>query len=272
MHIPIYQIDAFAEKVFQGNPAAVCILEKWIDDNILQKIAYENNLSETAFCVPIKNNNYHIRWFTPLIEVNLCGHATLATAHALYHHLCHKHNKFIFSSKSGNLEINTIIINKDKASFEMLLPATNLYKPKLIPPALIQSLGNIKPKEILQGEDYVVIYSDENIIKNLQPDFNLLQQLDLRAVVVSAKSSKNGIDFISRVFAPKLGVNEDPVTGSTHCALVPYWANILNKLNFTAEQISNRGGILKCVYHPQNNKVAIIGSAATFMQGIININ
>lgn len=259
MKIPIYQIDAFTSRIFSGNPAAVCPLKRWLEDSLLQAIAQENNLSETAFFVPEKNG-YHIRWFTPVAEVDLCGHATLATAFVIFTHLEQSSAEIIFRSRSGSL---TVV--QEKGLLSMDFPSQPPV-PCKAPKALIDGLRR-EPVEVLRSEDYVAVFSGENDIVDLHPDMGMLRKLDLRGVMVTAKGSN--VDFVSRFFAPKFGVDEDPVTGSAHCALIPYWAGRLNKKNLHAHQVSERGGELFC--KDCGDRVSISGRAVTFMEGSITI-
>jgi PhzF family phenazine biosynthesis protein len=259
MKIPIYQIDAFTSRIFSGNPAAVCPLKRWLEDSLLQAIAQENNLSETAFFVPEKNG-YHIRWFTPVAEVDLCGHATLAAAFVIFNHLEPSSAKVRFNSRSGDL---TVVEEEGLLSMDFpSQPPVRCEAPK----ALIDGLGR-EPVEVLRSEDYVAVFSGEDEIRELQPDMGMLRKLDLRGVMVTAKGSN--VDFVSRFFAPKFGVDEDPVTGSAHCALTPYWAGRLNKKNLHAHQVSQRGGELFC--KDCGDRVSISGRAAMFMEGSITI-
>jgi len=260
MKIPIYQIDAFSSKVFSGNPAAVCPLEEWLEDSLLQAIAQENNLSETAFFVP-EGSGYHIRWFTPVAEVNLCGHATLATAFVIFSYFETSRSQVTFSSRSGRLAVV-----KEDELLSMDFPSQPTV-PCEAPKELLDGLRK-EPLEVLCSEDYVAVFSIENDIIELNPDMGILKKLDLRGVVVTAQG--NNVDFVSRFFAPKFGIDEDPVTGSVHCALTPYWANRLNKKNLHAYQVSQRGGELFC--KDGGNRVIISSRAVQFMEGIITIN
>jgi len=215
MKSKIYQVDAFASQVFQGNPAAVCPLTEWLDDETLQKIAEENNLSETAFFV-VSESIIHLRWFTPMEEVDLCGHATLASAFVLYEHLGYTETEITFMTRSGKL-----VVSKNEQGFSMDFPVS---KPSLVeaPKALIEGLGDkVIPKATLAAFDYIVILNNEEEVRALNPDFSKWLALDLRGVVVTAVG--NNTDFVSRSFFPKLRVNEDPVTGSAHCEIAPYW-------------------------------------------------
>jgi predicted PhzF superfamily epimerase YddE/YHI9 len=260
MNIAIYQIDAFSNRVFAGNPAAVCPIEEWLEDSVLQGIAQENNLSETAFFVP-QGNGYHIRWFTPVAEVDLCGHATLASAFVIFNYLDTSRKQVTFDSRSGKLTVGR---QKDLLSMDFPSQPPVRCRP---PRELIEGLGKA-PLRVLCSEDYFAVFSSESDIMELKPDMGLLKKLDLRGVIVTAKGNK--VDFVSRFFAPKLGVNEDPVTGSAHCALTPYWANKLKKKDLHAHQVSQRGGELFC--KDRGNRVIISGKAVQFMEGSITLN
>lgn len=262
MKLNIYQVDAFASKAFEGNPAAVCPLDEWLDDEILQKIAEENNLSETAFFV-CANNKIELRWFTPLKEVDLCGHATLATAHVLYQHLAYDKPQIVFQTKSGELTVS-----KNDACYSMNFPASIPNEIETdIPNNLLLGLGDIKPKHIMSAFDYVIVLNNEDEVRNLNPDFSLWSTVELRGVIVTAKG--HDVDFVSRCFFPKLRVNEDPVTGSAHCELTPYWAATLNKNSLKAKQISTRSGIVYCELI--NDRVILKGRATDYMKGEIYI-
>ncbi len=261
MIFPIYQVDAFTDQLFSGNPAAVCPLDLWPSDDILQNIAAENNLSETAFFRK-KDHLYEIRWFTPLAEVELCGHATLAAAHVLFNHLKIKGDHLIFESAfSGKLEVSR------KDDYLTLNFPVDKLEPALPPDHLFKSLG-IKPLEIWKGKtDYLLYYPSQEDIEELSPDFNLLKKVTARGIIVTAPGYE--CDFVSRFFAPFVGVNEDPVTGSAHTSLIPFWAHRLNQLEFEARQISARGGFLKCQL--MGERVLISGKACTYMTGTITL-
>jgi PhzF family phenazine biosynthesis protein len=259
MNITMYQIDAFASRVFAGNPAAVCPLEKWLDDGLMQAIAMENNLSETAFFVPL-DKGYHIRWFTPASEVDLCGHATLASAYVLFTYVNPSLAKVTFQSRSGPLTVS-----KQGDLLSMDFPSQP-PEPCKAPPELIEALGK-PPAEVLRSQDYFVLFPKEEDVRSLDPNMLLLRKVDLRGVTVTAKGKS--VDFVSRFFAPKYGVNEDPVTGSAHCALVPYWAKELGKKDLIAHQVSKRGGELFC--KDQGERVIISGRAVSYMQGVITV-
>ena len=259
MKIPIYQIDAFAERVFEGNPAAVCPLQEWLDDAVLQAVAQENNLSETAFYVP-EDEGYHIRWFTPVAEVDLCGHATLGTAYVILHEFEPSLNRVTFRSRSGMLQVD-----RQDDMLAMDFPAQP-PKPCDAPSMLAEALGR-PPLEIVASEDYFAVLAKEEDVVTLEPDFNQLKKLDRRGIIVTAKGSQ--ADFVSRFFAPKLGIDEDPVTGSAHCALTPYWANRLGKSRLRAHQRSKRGGSLYC--EDRGDRVLIAGKAVKYLEGHIII-
>ena len=259
MELNIYQIDAFASKPFEGNPAAVCPLDEWLPDEIMQSIAEENNLSETAFFIPT-GNGFHIRWFTPTSEVDLCGHATLASAYVLFNILGYKGDKIVFNSKSGILTVT-----KDDEWLVMDFPA---QPPVLceIPPEIVKAF-DVAPIECLKSEDYMVVFEREMDVETANPDFAQLKKLDLRGVIITAKSSS--YDFITRFFAPKYGVPEDPVTGSAYTQLAPYWASKLGKKRFNVKQVSLRGGELSCEI--VDNRVLISGKAIKYLEGKIKI-
>jgi PhzF family phenazine biosynthesis protein len=262
MKTKIYQIDAFAGEVFSGNPAAVCPLEEWIPEETMQKIAMENNLAETAFFVK-KEDHYEIRWFTPTVEVDLCGHATLAAGFVLYNYEGYPNTEIIFiSPKSGILKVN------QKDGFLLLNFPTDIYESISITPELIAGF-NIKPAEAFKGKtDYMFVYENEEQIKNLSPDFSLISKLNARGIIVPAKG--DNIDFVSRFFAPQSGVYEDPVTGSAHTTLTPYWAKRLKKNELSAIQLSARKGYLNCKY--LEDRIEISGQAKAYLIGEIFIS
>ena len=262
MKLKIYQIDAFTEHVFSGNPAAVCILDKWLGSKLMQKIAQENNLAETAFLVQ-KNASYELRWFTPEIEVDLCGHATLAAAYVLYHYHGHLENTIRFySHRSGELFIKKakdgyITMDFPSDQIEVIQGSTTINK----------AIG-LTPERTIKGKtDYLLIYNSLEEIEHIEPDFTLLNQLDCRGVIVSAPG--NEVDFVSRFFAPKCGIPEDPVTGSAHTTMTPYWSKVFGKTEMTAKQLSKRGGDLVCEY--LGERVKISGKAVPYMIGEISI-
>jgi len=253
-----YQVDAFTDRVFGGNPAAVVPLSSWLDDSLLQAIAAENNLSETAFFVPAKNG-FGLRWFTPNAEVDLCGHATLATAHVLFEILGHPKQAVEFETRSGRLAVE-----RKNGLLAMDFPSIP-PRPCAPPAALIEGLGQ-RPVEVLAADDYIAVFDSEAVIRTLAPDIATLCKLDLRGVAVTAPGV--GVDFVSRFFAPKYGIPEDPVTGSAHCELAPYWSSRLGKTVLKARQISRRGGDVLCEL--RGHRVTLVGSAVTFMEAEID--
>ena len=260
MQYTIYQVDAFTDEVFGGNPAAVVPLEDWLPCEVMQKIAMENNLSETAFFVP-SGNDYHIRWFTPVTEVNLCGHATLATSHVLFNHLNYRKKEIRFESKTGVLKV------KKEGDLIVLDFPTSPLKEIEFPENAEQAFGT-KPVKCLKGrEDIMFVFKSENDIQNLKPDFQYLKTLDARGIIATASSKK--YDFISRFFAPIEGIDEDPVTGSAHTVLIPYWAVELGKTEMIAKQISFRGGTIYSKHI--GKRVEIGGKAVTYLTGTMKI-
>ena len=260
MEISLYQIDAFASEVFQGNAAAVCPLESWLPDSVLQKIAEENNLSETAFYIPAESG-FHLRWFTPAREVDLCGHATMATAFVIFHIIGCELPAIRFRTRSGDL-----VVGRDNESFIMDFPTLTLKVCR--PPADLVAGLKREPIEVLSSEDYVAVFDNEDDIISLNPDYETLCKLDLRGVVVTSKGKC--VDLVSRFFAPKLGINEDPVTGSSHCELTPYWADRLKKTKLKARQLSKRGGEIGCEL--RGNRVLLSGRAVKYMEGRIFVD
>jgi PhzF family phenazine biosynthesis protein len=259
----IFQIDAFANEIFRGNPAAVCPLENWLDDATLQAIAQENNLAETAYFVPAEDG-FHIRWFTPKCEVNLCGHATLASAFVIFTELDTQRRSVQFDSRSGRLRVNM-----DANLLVMDFPALKL-KPCLNPPeTLIEGLGR-RPQELFSAEmddNYFAVYETEDDVRAIKPQFNLLEQLHPFGVVATAPGKH--ADCASRYFAPGYGIPEDPVTGSIHAALAPLWAKRLNKSQIHAHQVSPRGGELFC--EDKGDRVNIAGYAVKYLEGMIYV-
>jgi len=259
MELQIYQIDAFAKKVFEGNPAAVVPLDTWLDDQILQNIAKENNLSETAFFVK-RDESYELRWFTPLAEVDMCGHATLASAYVLFEELGYSKKTIHFETKSGLLQVK-----KEQGLYAMDFPILPLRECD-IKNAIKEAFGK-EPLATYTSMDYIVIFENEEDILYTKPNMELLKKLDLRGVSISAQSSK--YDFVTRFFAPKIGVEEDPVTGSAFTQLVSYWGTKLNKNRLFAKQFSHRGGEVIC--NIKESRVSILGGAVKYMQGEISI-
>lgn len=259
MKIRLYQVDAFADRVFTGNPAAVCPLEEWLDDATLLAIAGENNLSETAFFVP-SGAKFILRWFKPLREIALCGHATLATAYVIFSYLGYAKKKVFFETRSGELSVT-----RQGSLLQMDFPV-RVPEPCACPSLLADALG-IRPPEVLAADDYLVVVESEEVVRAIEPDWALLERLDLRGVIVTAPGRE--ADFVSRFFAPKYGVPEDPVTGSTHCELAPYYAGKLGKSKFEARQLSRRGGRVFC--EVQADRVLLSGYAVTCLQGLIEV-
>lgn len=261
MKLTIYQVDAFADKIFSGNPAAVIPLDTWIDDLLMQQIAEENNLAETVFFVP-KDDGFHIRWFTPELEIDLCGHATLAAAFVLFELLEYKKDTIIFYSQSGLLKVH-----RDGAYIALDFPS---WKPERLmdyPQEVIKGLGLTEHLGVYKNRDYIVELETEKDVLAVKPDFSLLNQVDVIGVIITAPG--NTCDFVSRFFAPNCGVPEDPVTGSAHSQLIPFWAEKLDKHKMHAKQLSKRGGELWC--EQKKDRVIIKGKAVFYMKGEITI-
>ncbi len=261
MKIKLYQIDAFTDKVFGGNPAAVCVLDTWLDDAVMQNIAAENNLAETAFVVKA-GEDYEIRWFTPTVEVDLCGHATLAAAYVLFRYYNHPTNPLnLHSRRSGLLRV-------EKAEDELTLdfPADTLA-PAKTPEALIKAFGKA-PQETYKGKtDYLLVFPSQDDVEGFNPDTNLVNSVPARGIIVSAPGKD--VDFVSRFFCPQVGIVEDPVTGSAHTTLAPYWSERLGKKTLTAKQLSARQGNLTCQH--LGERVKITGKAVTYLTGEIEV-
>ena len=264
MKIPYYHVDAFTSRVFAGNPAGVCPLDAWLEDEIMQKIALENHVSETAFFIPLAGHpgHFHLRWFTPSAEVDLCGHATLATAFVLRQYLDFKEPVVHFQTLSGllSVELQGDLLVMDFPSRPPL--------PYDAPAALVEGLG-IAPLEVSRARDILAVFETEAQVASLKPDFNRLAELDALGVIATAPSRQPEFDFVSRFFAPRVGVPEDPVTGSSHCTLIPYWAKRLGKLHMNAHQVSARGGELDCTL--LGERVKIGGKAVLYLHGTIEI-
>lgn len=257
MKLDIYQIDAFTDEVFGGNPACVVPLEEWLEDELLFKIAKENAVPETAFFI-VKEEKVHLRWFTPDVEMDLCGHATLASAYVLKEFLTYSQDKIVFESLSGDL-----IVSVNEGLFTLNFPSRMPVECKL--PEVIQESLSIKPYRVLKARDYVLIYEAEEDIRNIKVDRQVFDQINLDpgGVIVTAKG--NDCDFVSRFFTPQASILEDPVTGSAHCSLIPYWANVLKKQEMKAMQISERVGNLQC--ENCGDRVLISGRARTYSVG-----
>jgi PhzF family phenazine biosynthesis protein len=259
MRIPIYQVDAFTSRVFAGNPAAVCPLEAWLPDATMQSIAAENNLAETAFFVG-KGGDYELRWFTPAQEVDLCGHATLATAHVVLGRLEPARQSVRFLSKSGPLTVS-----KEGDLLALDFPSRP-PAPCPTPAGLVEALG-LPPREVSAARDLLAVYDSEDEVRSMHPDFRALRGIECFAVIVTAPGKE--ADFVSRFFAPRAGIDEDPVTGSSHCTLIPYWSKRLGKMRLEARQVSARGGELVC--EDRGDRVSIAGRAVGYLEGWIQV-
>ena len=261
MKLKIFQIDAFTSSVFSGNPACVVPLDYWLDDSILLEIAKENAVAETAFFTA-KDDHFHLRWFTPDIEMDLCGHATLAAAHCILSELHQNKSKVVFESMSGRLEVEKV-----DHYYQMILPSRPAKKTNL-PEPILNSL-NIKPLEVYKSRDYLLIYEDQKAIENITINRPVFDQININpgGVIVSAEGDQ--CDFVSRFFTPQATILEDPVTGSAHCTLTPYWSKKLGKTKLKAQQLSSRGGSLSCEL--KEDQVYIQGSAITYLKGDIEI-
>jgi PhzF family phenazine biosynthesis protein len=261
MTIPIYQADAFTSQLFGGNPAAICPLTEWLPDEVMQKIAIENNLAETAFFVET-DKGYTLRWFTPEYEMDLCGHATLATAHILFSELGHKQDTIYFET----VKAGVLTVKKDGDKYQMDFPSRPPI-PIETPNGLVEALSGKKPLAVLRSRDYFLVYKTEDDIREIAPDFFALSKMDTVGVIVTAPGKD--VDFVSRFFAPGAGIPEDPVTGSAHCNLIPYWAKKLGKNKLHAYQISPRKGELWCEL--KGDRVLMSGNAVTYLKGEIYI-
>jgi PhzF family phenazine biosynthesis protein len=258
MKIQYFEVDAFANKPFQGNPAGICPLEKWLPDALMQNIAAENNLAETAFFVP-RGDDYELRWFAPAVEIDLCGHATLASAFILFSELGRKGETVRFHTKSGALSVTR------KGAILTLDFPSRPPKPANIPDALVRGLGK-KPVQILKARDYFALYESAEDVRTLNPDIPLLGTLDEKVIVTAPGKD---CDFVSRFFAPTAGVPEDPATGSAHCTLIPYWSERLGKTKMFARQLSKRGAELFCEL--AGDRVLIGGKAVLYSRGQIEL-
>jgi predicted PhzF superfamily epimerase YddE/YHI9 len=257
LKLKLFQINAFTDKMFSGNPACVILLKEWLPDELLLKIAKENAVPETAFFVK-KNNKIHLRWFTPEIEMDLCGHATLATAHCLKTILNYPKDRILFKTRSGDL---TVLTKND--TYYLDLPSRMPIISKL--PEVIRASLNIQPKEIYKSRDYLLIYDTEQDIVNIKIDKQIFDQINLDPGGVIVTSKGENCDFVSRFFTPQASILEDPVTGSAHCSLIPFWSLRLSKNKLNAIQISDRGGKLHC--QNKKNRVIISGKAKTYSIG-----
>lgn len=261
MRLPLYQVDAFTDKLFGGNPAAVCPLETWLPDATMQAIAAENNLSETAFFVR-QGSDYALRWFTPTVEVDLCGHATLASGYIVLRVLEPQRAAVRFNT----VKAGTLTVQRQNELLAMDFPARPAI-PTPAPPGLLEALGG-KPRDVLHARDHLIVYDSAAEIAALKPDLAALAGVDGWAAIVTAPG-EDGVDFVSRFFAPAQGVPEDPVTGSSHTTLIPYWAKRLGKNKLEARQLSRRGGALSCTLN--GDRVGIAGRAALYLEGTIEV-
>lgn len=262
MKLPLYQVDAFTDRLFSGNPAAIVPLNEWLSDEVMLNIAAENNLAETAFYVPTETG-FHIRWFTPAIEVDLCGHATLAAAYVIFKMGNYENDTIRFDSRSGELTVTNdgdwLTLNFPKDHYQIAVP----------PPALVESLKESTMLEVYKGKtDYLVVLESEDVVRELNFDIIILSTIPARGIIVTATG--NEVDFVSRFFAPQSGIDEDPVTGSAHTTLIPFWADKLDKTELTAKQLSKRGGYLKCEL--DGDRVKIGGQARLYLEGQIEID
>jgi PhzF family phenazine biosynthesis protein len=260
MFIPYYQVLAFTKRHFAGNPAGVCVLSEWLSDAQLQTIAAENNLPETAFVIE-REEHFDLRWLTPTVEVDLCGHATLASAHVIFHHLARAGDTVSFQSRSGELTVARV-------GDRLVLDFPSQSVSKCEPPNELAEGLLTQPKSVLKGRDYFAVFDREEDVAALEPNFEILAQLDAQGVIVTAPG--NDCDFVSRYFAPQVGIPEDPVTGSTHCALIPYWSKRLGKQQLRARQFSKRGGELFC--EDRGERVGIGGNAVTYVEGKLHVS
>lgn len=259
MTIPIYQADAFTNKLFGGNPAAICPLKKWLPDETMQKIATENNLAETAFFVA-QDSGFKLRWFTPEFEIDLCGHATLASAHIIFTELGYQQDTIHFET----VKAGVLTVKKDGDKYTMDFPS----RPPIgieIPNGLVEAFGGKEPVAVLRSRDYFLVYQTEEDIMDITPDFAALSKFDTVGFIVTARGKSS--DFVSRFFAPGAGIPEDPVTGSAHCNLIPYWAEKLGKTKLHAYQLSARKGELWCEL--KGERVLMSGNAVTYLKGEI---
>jgi PhzF family phenazine biosynthesis protein len=265
MKLTLYQIDAFTDRLFGGNPAAVIPLEEWLSEELMQQIALENNLSETVFFVPAPASNaeadFEIRWFTPAVEINLCGHATLASAFVLFNYLDFKKPEIRFSSKSGILKVTRV-----NAMIQLDFPSWRPTKSNEDVGELERALGGTTIKDVYKNRDLLLELENEAAVKNCIPDFSLIKRSGYKIIITAAGDT---VDFVSRFFAPGAGVDEDPVTGSAHSQLIPFWSDKLNKTSLTALQLSPRGGQLQCAQ--KGDRVLIAGNCVFYMKGVIEM-
>jgi PhzF family phenazine biosynthesis protein len=259
MIIPYYEVLAFTSRRFAGNPAGVCVLNEWLPDELLQAIAAENNLPETAFIIE-REQYFDLRWLTPTVEVDLCGHATLASAHVIFQHLGRAGEAVSFQSRSGELKV-------DRVTDRMVLDFPSQPVSECEPPATLADGLRAQPSAVLKARDYFAVFKREEDVATMNPAFEIIAQLDAQGVIVTAPG--NNCDFVSRYFAPQVGIPEDPATGSTHCALIPYWSKRLGKRALHARQLSKRGGELFC--EDRGERVGIGGNAVTYVEGKLHV-
>lgn len=252
---PVYEVDAFTDHLFGGNPAAVCPLDEWLPTEVMQHLANENNFSETAFFVK-QDDKFHIRWFTPEVEIDLAGHPTLATAFVIFHELNYTKDIIHFKSKSGPL-----YVSRQGNLIKMDFPAT-LAKKCNSPIALLEGI-NIQPQQVLKSRDYMLVYKNEEEVRKFVPDFEWLNKVETLGIIITAKG--NETDFVSRFFVTNSSIGEDPVTGSAHATLIPYWSKVLNKTSMMATQVSKRGGRIWC--EDKGERVTIGGQAVLYLKG-----
>ena len=259
MRLEVFQVDAFTNELFSGNPAAVCILNEWLPENLMLKMAAEHNLAETAFVVP-GEDDYLLKWFTPEIEMDLCGHATLATAHVLFQEIGIDAQRVVFVTNSGKLQVE-----RRNDRYIMDFPSRP-PKPSDLPVEILESIG-MQPRDVMKHRDYVLIYDNEELIRSLQPEASKMNRINLDpgGVIVTAPGYE--VDFVSRFFTPQASIFEDPVTGSAHCSLIPYWSGVLKKNKMIARQLSQRGGTLYC--EQMDDRVRIGGQAVTYSRSQI---
>jgi predicted PhzF superfamily epimerase YddE/YHI9 len=266
MKLPLYWIDAFTDRPFRGNPAAVVPLAAWPEAALMQTIALENGLAETAFFVRTGPDRFHLRWFTPELEMDLCGHATLASAFVVFDHLGQAGNRIVFDSQSGPLAVVRRTDGRLELDFPSRPPA--VVSAAQLPPTLLPGLRGPRPQWTGKARDYFCVYPTAADVLALKPDFILLNQIDVIGIIATAPGD-DGVDFVSRFFAPNCGIPEDPVTGSSHCTLIPYWSQRLGKNVLSAQQLSARGGDLLCGI--AGDRVQIAGHAVLYLQGEIKI-
>jgi len=267
MRLTIYQVDAFAANVFEGNPAAVVPLQSWPEDGLLQKIAMENNLSETAFFIPADGDahpgaHFELRWFTPEYEIDLCGHATLASAYVIKNFVAPHLGEIVFATRKAGL----LRATAHDGAYTLDFPARP-PQPCTPPDKLLKSLGTGPAVEILKSRDYFVVLPDEDAVLNVEPDYTLMKELDTIGVIVTARG--RSADVVSRCFYPGAGIPEDPVTGSAHCNIVPYWSALLGKTDLECRQLSARGGTLHCTL--DGDRVLMTGTCVLYLEGTIEI-